>query len=586
MGPEGLKRIGAGLALGAAAFGLLAAEGGQPAAAREKLAALMKACGHFSYLECPTRLHRAIDEFIGQPQPERLVTVRFPVSCSSVVQADFERAVALLHHMTYPQAREAFQAIAGREPGCAMARWGIAMTLFQPLWPTRPSPEELRQGWEAVERAQALRATDRERAFIAAAAAFFRDPASTDYWGRIDRWEAAQASVHVRFPTDPEASAFYALALLASARPGPSTREHSRQAAALLRLILRDNPDHPGAMHYLVHADDVPGQESEDLGVVNRYEEAAPANPHALHMPTHIYTRLGDWDGVIRGNLRAADAALGYRVGPGGVFVWDEFPHAIEYLVYGYLQVGADDRAAAQIARLFSTPGLEPSAKTAFHLASIPARYALERLAWTEAAALTPRASSAVDWDQFAWPEAISWFARGYGGVRSRQGAGPREAAARLTELEARAGKAGEDIFARQIQILRLELDGWIVHAAGDDGAALSLLRQAAELEEHTPKPAVTPAPTIPAREIEGDLLMELGRPKEALAAYRESLRRFPRRFNGMLGAARALSKTGDSTGAAEQYCALLAIAAQSNRAVLEEARGVCSTRSLSPEPR
>jgi tetratricopeptide (TPR) repeat protein len=476
--------------------------------------------------------------------------------------------------MTYSQSREAFQAIAEREPRCAMAQWGIAMTLFQPLWPTRPSPEDLRRGWEAVRKAEALDPPgERERLFIAAAGAFFRDPDSTDYWKRIDRWEAAMAAVHDRFPADPEASAFYALALLSSARPGPTMQEHSRQAADLLRPVLRQNPDHPGAMHYLIHADDMPGREDDDLAVVGRYEQAAPDNPHALHMPTHIYTRLGDWDGVIRGNVRAAAAALEYRVGPGGDLVWDEFPHAIEYLVYGYLQEGADDQAAEQIARLLATPRLEPSAKTAFHLASTRARYALERHAWAEAAALVPREPSEVDWDQFPWPEAVSWFARGFGAVHLGNSSETRRALARLKELEARAGKAGEQVFEDQIRILRLELEAWSAHAAHDETVAVSLMRQAVNVEAATPKPAVTPAPTVPASELLGDLLTALGRPREALVAYRESLRRFPRRFNGTLGAARSLAKQGDAKAAGDQYCALLKIAAHGSRAVLDEAR-------------
>ena len=282
--------------------------------------------------------------------------VDFPVSCNPAVQDDFNHAVTLLHHMTYMQARSAFRAIAERDPSCAMAQWGIAMTLFQPLWPTRPSTADLQRGSELVQKAEALKPpTAREQAFITAVGAFFRDPDSTDYWQRIQRWESAMASLHAAFPTDREGTAFYALALLASARPGPTLQEHSRQAVALLLPILRDDPNHPGAMHYLIHADDVPGREEDDIEIVRRYEKIAPDNPHALHMPTHIYTRLGDWDGVIRGNLRAADAALKFPAGENGELVWDEFPHAIEYLVYAYLQQGADDEAAKQIERLFAT---------------------------------------------------------------------------------------------------------------------------------------------------------------------------------------------------------------------------------------
>ena len=279
--------------------------------------------------------------------------VDFPVSCSQDAQAEFNRALALLHHMTYPQAREAFERVAAIDPRCAMAHWGIATTLFQPLWPTRPRPAELQRGWDEVQRAKALAPpTERERLFIATAEAFFLEPASTDYWLRIRRWAEALEKLHTALPDDPEAAAFYALSLLATTPANAMSREHADRAAEILVRVYAQNPDHPGAMHYLVHSNDVPGRERELLEITRKYEAAAPNNPHALHMPTHIYTRLGDWDGVIRGNLRAADAALEYPAGDHGEFVWDEFPHAIEYLVYAYLQKGdfADAAAAARAA--------------------------------------------------------------------------------------------------------------------------------------------------------------------------------------------------------------------------------------------
>lgn len=494
--------------------------------------------------------------------------VHLPIACSAAAQVEFDRALALLHHMTYVQARAGFEAVLARDPRCAMAHWGVAMTLFQPLWPTRPGRAELEAGWQAAERARSLApASPLERGHIAAVAAFFEDPASDDYWRRVDRWEAALAALHRSAPRDPEVTALYALALLASARPGPSVDEHSRAALALLVPLLRRHPDHPGAMHYIIHADDVPGRERDNLAVVRRYEKVAPDNPHAQHMPTHIYTRLGDWDSVVRGNLRAAEAALRYPAGERGELVWDEFPHAIEYLVYAYLQQGADGRAAAAIDRLVATRNLEPSAKTAFHLASTRARHALERKAWREAAALAPRQPAVLDWDRFPWPEAVAWFARGYGALRAGDGEEPARALARLAELEARAAGAGEAVFARQIQVLRLDLDGWMRHAAGDDQQAVALLRQAADLEGSTPKPPVTPAATLPAPELLGDLLLEIGRPAEAAEAYRLSLERFPRRFNATLGLARARAAAGDRRAAAAAYCQLLAIGARGTRA-------------------
>ncbi|MBV6418154.1 MAG: hypothetical protein CMLOHMNK_02953 [Steroidobacteraceae bacterium] len=472
-----------------------------------------------------------------------LGVVDFPISCSNAARAEFNHAVALLHHMTYPQARDAFRQVAATDPECAMAHWGIAMTLFQPLWPTRPGPQALRQGWDAVQTAKELHPpTARERLFVAAAEAFFLEPASADYWLRIRRWGEAQQKVHDAFPADDDAAAFHALAILATAPSDRIAREPSDRAAALLLRVYRRNPDHPGAMHYLIHANDIPGREHELLDVTRKYQAAAPDNPHALHMPTHIFTRLGDWDSVVRGNLRAADAALGTPAGDRGQYVWDEFPHAIEYLIYAYLQQAADVEAAKQLERLRSTAHLEPTFKTAFHLTSTQARYVLERHAWEEAAAIVPREPATLDWDRFSWPEAIAWFARGAAAAHLGRPDEAAAAARRIAALEATAGKAGEELFARNIRVLRLELDAWLAHARSQGEAGVALMREASKLEASTPKHAVTPAPTLPADE--------------------------------QLGAARAAGAMGDGAAAQAYYRQLLDLAEHgTRREPLDEAR-------------
>jgi tetratricopeptide (TPR) repeat protein len=502
--------------------------------------------------------------------------VDFPVSCSKRAQARFNEAVALLHHMTYPQARQEFREVATIDPTCAMAHWGIAMSLFQPLWPTRPSPDDLQRGWEEVQKAEALAPpTERERLFLAAAEAFFLEPASPDYWLRIRRWHRAMEKVYACFPDDDEAAAFFALAHLATAPADnlPEARAHSDRAAEILLRVGKHNPDHPGAMHYLIHANDMPGREREELEITRRYETVAPENPHALHMPTHIYTRLGDWDGVIRGNLRAADAALKYPAGEHGEFVWDEFPHMIEYLIYADLQKGADEEAHRQLQRLQSTARLEPTFKTAFHLMSTQARYALERRDWEGAARIAPREPSSLDWNRYPWPEAIGWFAKGLGSAHLGRLDEARAAAGSLEQLEAASGKAGEDVFTRNIEMLRLELSAWIAHREKHEDDSVERMRQAAELESSTPKHAVTPGPTLPAYELLADLLMEQDRPADALAAYRRSLESYPRRFNSLLGAARAARQIGDESAAAGFYRQLLDAAEGGTRPALKEAR-------------
>jgi len=456
-----------------------------------------------------------------------------------------------------------------------MAHWGIAMTLFQPLWPTRPGPDALQRGWEAVQKAKALRPpTERERLLVSAAAAFFVEPASSDYWLRIRRWEQAMDKAYASFPDDLEVAAFYALAHLATAPSDAVSRAHSDRAADILLRVYERNPDHPGAMHYLVHANDVPGHERESVEITGKYERVAPRNPHALHMPSHLHTRLGDWNSVIRGNLRAAEAALEHPAGDQGEYVWDEFPHAIEYLVYAYLQKGADGEAAAQIARLRGTARLQPTFKTAFHLASTQARHALERRTWDEATALISRDSVTLDGGRFAWPEAIAWFAHGLGAAHLGQVTEARAAGERLDELEAATRREGEDQFARNIRILRLELNAWLAHVAGQKDSSVALMHEASRLEASTPKHPVTPGPTLPALELLGDLLLEHMQPAEALVAYRRSMESYPRRFNSLLGAARAARALGDDALARTYYRELLDVAPGGTREpALKEAR-------------
>jgi tetratricopeptide (TPR) repeat protein len=510
-------------------------------------------------------------EHAGHP----LGKVDFPVSCTPEAQVEFNRSAALLHHMTYPQAREAFEHVAKVDQKCAMAHWGIAMTLFQPLWPTRPSPAALQRGWDESQAAKSLNPpTERERLFIGTVEAFFLEPNAKDYWLRIRRWAEATDKLHTAFPDDPEASTFYALSLLATTPANAVSREQADRAAAILVGVYQRNPDHPGAMHYLVHANDVPGRERELLEITRKYESVAPDNPHALHMPTHIYTRLGDWPAVIRGNQRAAEAALAYPAGEHGEFVWDEFPHAIEYMVYAYLQQGADDEAATQIQRLHDTAHIEPTFKLAFHTASTRARFALERRQWSDAIAIVPRDPTTLDWDKFGWPESIGWFARGVGAAHLRQTDVAKTAIERLDQLETATRAAGEELFARNIRVLRLEIGAWLAQATGQKNLAVATMREAAELETSTPKHSVTPAPTLPAYEQLGDLLLEQQRPVDALAAYQRSLELYPRRFNTLLGAARAARSAKDDKATSDYYRQLLDVAAStSKRRAIPEAR-------------
>ncbi|MDX1579138.1 MAG: hypothetical protein R3266_11670, partial [Gemmatimonadota bacterium] len=397
------------------------------------------------------------------------------------MQRQFDRAVALLHHMTYPAAHAAFRVVTERDPGCALGYWGMAMTLFQPLWPTRPGPEELRQGRELMREARGrVDGGGRESMFVSAGEAFFDSEGNPYYWTRLRRWADATRAIHEAYPADLEAKAFFALAHLAMAPGSDDPAAYHARAAGLLEEILAEEPNHPGGIHYTIHANDFTDRETESLDVVRRYGEIAPKNPHALHMPTHIFVRLGHWEEVVDWNRLAAEAALAQPAGPEEQYVWDEFPHAVEYLLYAHLQ-RADDAAAHELLRtLRETPDLQPSFKTAFHLASTAARFALERRDWQEAAELAPRTPEFLRWDRYPWPEAISWFARGLGAVHMGDEDSVLRSLDRLTALGERASDAGE--FASQIEVLRLELEAWQRFAAGERQEAVRLLEDAVRL--------------------------------------------------------------------------------------------------------
>lgn len=517
-----------------------------------------------------TQGHHHDEESIGE--------VNFPISCASSA-SEFNQAMSLFHHMTYPQARAKFQAIAAKDSLCAMAYWGMAMTLFQPVWPTRPGPADLEWGWQLIQKAKSLQPpTRREQLLIASCEAFFRDPKSGDYWKRIRAWADGLETCHSAFPDDDEISALYALSLIATVPPDQVTSPNNARAADILLKIMQKNPRHPGAMHYLIHANDAPDRERESQDILQKYAGIAPYNPHALHMPTHIYTRLGNWENVISGNIKAADAALQFPAGDHGQFIWDEFPHAIEYLVYAYLQSGYDEAAAEQLKRLRGTERIEPTFKTAFHLSSTLARYTLERRDWSAAAGIMPREISQLDWNKFPWPEATAWFARGLGSIHMGNLPDAKSSLGKIDNLEKKAVDAGEALFARNIRVLRLELSAWIVNAEGIKDSSVRLMTQAGELEASTPKHAVTPGPTLPAYEQLGDLLFEQKKYSDAVKAYARSLELYPRRYNSLLGLARAARATEDSKLAADYYRQWIDLAGSGSRTeAIREARDFLS---------
>lgn len=502
-----------------------------------------------------------------------LGNVAFPTSCVPDVQADFERGVAFLHHMMYVEARKTFEAVAQADASCAMAHWGRAMTMFQPLWPTRPGPEELSAGWDAVTEAKSLNPTmSIEQDFIAAVESFYQQTEGLNYQTRIKNFEQGMMRVYEANPTDKEAAAFYALSLLSTAGQSDDRPAQQAKAADLLLKIHAQEPKHPGAVHYTIHANDMDGRERVSLDVVRSYNEIAPSVPHALHMPTHIFVRLGEWQDVIDWNDRSAEAALNF---PAGDATSHHYLHALDYQVYAHMQRAEDMKAEAIVASLAEDMNFQQSFISAFGLAAMPARYAVERRAWDEAAMLADPNPQTFPVKRFPWPMSMTEFARGLGGARTGNMEIVETSLSRLAALETQAEEAGEAYFAKQIEVSRMTVGAWQAFAKGNNEAALEKMTAAAELEATMQKHPVSPGAIQPAYELLGDMYAEVGRPEDAMRAYQTSLESWPGRFNSLLGSARTAAAMGDDQMATSYYAELMKLvtADSAPRPAIEEAR-------------
>ena len=461
------------------------------------------------------------------PVPEKLGTVQFPTSCSSTAQKSFERGVALLHSFAYSAAEKAFQDIIKADPNCAMAHWGVAMTYFHPLWPP-PLPEEtVARGREEIERARQLGGSDREREFIEALS-FIYAPDSVPYRDRINRYTAAMGKLADRNPDDAECQIFYALALVAIAPPTDSTHSNQKKATALLEPLFRKYPEHPGIPHYLIHAYDNVEMASRGVEAARIYAQIAPSAPHALHMPSHIYTRLGMWPESIASNTAARKAAHDETD------IGEEL-HAMDYLTYANLQLGRDQDAARVLEDLGKMTNLSPKYfKVAYAASAMPARYAIERRKWKEAAELAPMP------DALPQAAAITAWSRAVGLARGKQ-AGPAHAeAAKLTSAYEQMRAAGDEYWATQIHVQLNSALAWISYAEGKNDDALKLMRAAADEEDAVEKQPVTPGAIVPTREQLADLLLELKRPADAIKEFDLVLAMTPQRRNALAGNSRA----------------------------------------------
>jgi tetratricopeptide (TPR) repeat protein len=506
---------------------------------------------------------------------ETLGQVTFPISCNAAAQKQFNRATAMLHSFWYDEAEKAFAAIAKTDPRCAMAPWGVAMTLYHPVW-APATPAELKKGLAAVENAKALGApTQREKDYITAIEAFFKDSDKVDHRTRALAYEKAMERVHLNNPKDREAAIFYALALLGTALTTDKTYANQKRAAGILNKILPQEPNHPGVAHYLIHSFDYPQLAHLALPAARTYSKIAASSPHALHMPSHIFTRLGLWEESIESNLASAAAAKKHvaKTLPGAA-AFDEL-HAIDYLVYAYLQGAQDQKAKRMRELLMEVKKLDADVfAAAYAFAAVPARYTLERRRWSEAAALEVHPVD-FPWERFRFAEAIIYFARALGAARNGDVESARKDVEKLVTIHTALAASNDVYWASQVEISRLAAAAWVAHAERKSEEALKLMQAAADLEDSTEKHPVTPGPIIPARELLGDLLIEMKQPAKALQEFETSLKHSPNRFNGLYGAARAAELAGDRKLAGSYYAKLVALSAEadSSRAELQQAK-------------
>ncbi|HET7219861.1 MAG TPA: hypothetical protein VFJ02_17510 [Vicinamibacterales bacterium] len=502
---------------------------------------------------------------------EKLGTVKFPTSCSEGAQPAFLRGMTLLHSFEFGAAIESFNAAAAADPSCGIAHWGVALSRWGNPFAAgiKPVPA-LQAGRAAIAKAKEAGAkTDRERAFIDAAARLYTDFETVDQRTRVLAYRDAMEQVSGRFADDPEAKAFYALALASSQDPADMTYSSLLAAGKILEQLAPSQPDHPGFVHYIIHAYDAPPLAPRALDAARRYAKIAPDAPHALHMPSHTFTRLGYWQESIATNIASAEAARRTKT-PG------EEMHAMDYQTYAYLQLAQDASARKVVDALpdvrqrFLAPGAmsgaAPPLAAAFASAAIPARYALERGAWAEAARLEPPGSS------FLNAEAITWFAKAIGAARMEPNdpAAARAAIATLEQIAAKLTQTKEAYWAEQVTIQRLGASAWLALADGRKDEALSLMREAADREDKIEKNAVTPGPIAPAREQLGEMLLALNQPDAALAAFATTLKKEPNRYRALAGAVEAERRLKKSAAASHQ-AALLALTAEADGPVRPE---------------
>ena len=482
-----------------------------------------------------------------------VIQVHFENSCKPVVQEQFDHAVTLLHSFEYTETIRRFDRIIEQDPGCAMAYWGVAMSIWHPLW-APPSEDDLRRGAAILDIAPLDHVTDREAGFINALKAFFSSTDTSSNRQRVLDYEARMSEVYRDNLDDPEAVVFYALAVRSTAQAHDKSYAQQFKAAALLNWLLITQPTHPGVLHYIIHSYDYPALAHLSLDAALTYADAAPDSAHAQHMPSHIFTRLGMWDRSLASNHDSTASAAEYTERAHLPGHYDEGLHSMDYLMYAMLQTARDEEARELLLKLRNISRTDTeNFKVAYTYASSPARYALERREWQEASRLELIREAEFPWQEFDWARSIHYFARGIGAARSGQIANAHTELAKIVKIREELPDTLLPYWREEVQVHVDTVTSWILLAEGDEDGALRLAAIAADREDAVDKHPVTPGEVIPARELYADMLLETGQYAEALEQYQTVLAGSPKRLNALLGAADAARRANDNV-LADQY--------------------------------
>ena len=500
-----------------------------------------------------------------QKAQEQLGKVSFQTSCDRKVQPQFDRAVAMLHSFWFQQGEKAFREILERDPSCAIANWGIAAILIGNTFAGAATPEDAQKAKEAIQRGRLTGAkTERERFYIEAIAEYYDRFNDRPHGARMKSLADAFEVVAKKFPKDDEAQIFYAIYLTATQSPNDKTFADTLKAAQILEPQFKKHPNHPGVAHYLIHSYDYPPIAEKGLNAANRYAEIAPSAPHALHMPSHIFTRVGAWQASVATNNRSAGVSRAEKEPGGGV-------HATDYMVYAYLQMARDNDASQALQDARGAPNINPNnPAAAYALAAMPARMALERGMWKEAAQLEPRSS------KVPYTDAMGHFARALGAARSADADGAEKGVQELARIVNQLKTAKNDYWATEVEVQRLSAAAWTAYAKGGRDEALTLMRSAADLEDKSEKHAVTPGRLVPARELLGEMLLEMKRPAEALKEFETNEKHDPNRFRGLYGAAQAAAQSGVNAKAKRYFARLVELAGKGDpRPEIDNAKAI-----------